>query len=313
MITEVRIGSRPSKLALVQAEIVRSQLSPHLPGTRIVIVKISTSGDKLATASLANVGGKGLFIRELEQALGSGKIDLAVHSMKDLPAVLPEQFEIAAVPPRELSHDVIVSRTGANVEDLAAGARVGTSSQRRRFQALRKNPQLEIAPLRGNVDTRVRTVAEDKLDAVILAAAGLKRLGELENLKYAILDERDFIPTGGQGALAVESMRERSVLELSAALAQISDPRSCRETAAERAFLAAIGASCVTPVGVRASERQSGLSLRAILFSADGVRSLHEELDAPADYSPSLAAAQALGASLGERMLSRGAKALIDG
>src|SRR5487761_68298 len=156
----LRIGSRPSALALAQAHLVKGHLAAALPGLIADIVSVSTSGDKLATASLARVGGKGLFIRELEQALADGKIDLAVHSMKDLPSVLPAEFRIAAVTEREDVRDILVSAAGGDLAALRLGARVGTSSTRRRFQALRRNPALEIAPLRGNVDTRLKKVAD---------------------------------------------------------------------------------------------------------------------------------------------------------
>src|SRR5216683_3132007 len=171
---KLKLGSRSSKLALAQASIVAQKLAEAISGIEIEIVEIRTSGDKLATASLAQVGGKGLFIKELEQALADGSIDMAIHSMKDLPAVIPEQFKIA-------------------------------SSQRRRFQALRINRSLEIVALRGNVDTRLKRVADGELDAIIIAMAGLKRLGRTGEVRFVELSGSDFIPAGGQGALAIET------------------------------------------------------------------------------------------------------------
>ena len=250
---KIRIGSRPSKLALAQAAIVRERLTKEIPGIEIEIVEIRTSGDKMTSASLADVGGKGLFIKELEQALAARTIDAAVHSMKDLPAILPQEFRVAAVPARENTADILVTRDGAALAALPAGARLGTSSSRRRFQALRMNRALEVLPLRGNVDTRLARVADGTFDAIIVAKAGVKRLGRVNDVKFVELDGRDFIPSGGQGALAIETLADSDAADLVSA---INDPRAFYETAAERAFLAAIGASCTTPVGVHATMRR---------------------------------------------------------
>ncbi len=313
MTLSVRIGSRPSALAMVQAEYVKARLAAIMPGAALEIVPIRTSGDKLTHASLARVGGKGLFIRELEQALAGGAIDLAVHSMKDLPARMPPGFALASVPQREEPRDILVSAAGADISALAAGARVGTSSMRRRFQALRKNRALEILPLRGNVDTRLKKVAERSLDAIIIAAAGLNRLGRAGEVKFAILDERDFIPAGGQGALAIETRAQVDSRELAQALAALDDRRARLETAAERAFLATLGASCVTPVGVRATLDAGRLAIRAMLFSLDGASELSDSLDEPlaTDGADPSQSAEAAGVRLAERMLARGAKGLI--
>lgn len=307
----IRIGTRPSALAMVQAEYVKSRLGAVVPGATLEITPIRTSGDKLKDASLARVGGKGLFIRELEQALADGKIDLAVHSMKDLPAVLPDGFQIVAVPEREDVRDILVSAAGGDFAALPTGARVGTSSMRRRFQALRKNSALEIVALRGNVDTRLKKVSDGTLDAIIIAAAGLNRLGRAAEIKFTILDERDFIPTGGQGALAIEIRSSGVSAELAAALEALDDSRAHYETAAERAFLAMLGASCTTPVGVRATADGEKLSIRAILFSPDGKQSLADDLQAPIEFNLSPPVAAGAGRALAERMLARGAKALL--
>jgi hydroxymethylbilane synthase len=276
---KVRIGSRPSKLALAQAAIVRDRIAAQISGVEIEIVEIRTSGDKMRSASLADVGGKGLFIKELEQALANRTIDLAVHSMKDLPAVLAPQFRVAAVPGREDTSDILVTRDGSTLSAIPAGARLGTSSSRRRFQALRKNRGLQILPLRGNVDTRLAREADGTFDAIIIAMAGLKRLGRVNDVKFVELDARDFIPSGGQGALAIETLADRGGDELERVLSAINDPRAFYETAAERAFLAAIDASCTTPVGVRARIVGDKLILAAMLFSPDGARELSESME----------------------------------
>ena len=308
---KIRIGSRPSKLALAQTLIVRDLLASQNSKIEIEIVQIRTSGDKMTSASLADVGGKGLFIKELEQALANGMIDAAVHSMKDLPAVLPPDFRIAAVPARENTADILVTRDGSTLSALPAGARLGTSSSRRRFQALRINRALNILPLRGNVDTRLTRVADGSFDAIIIAMAGVKRLERVNDVNFVELDARDFIPAGGQGALAIETVADRKGDELDRALSAINDARSFYETAAERAFLAAIGASCTTPLGVRAKIDRDKLALAAMLFSPDGARELSEVIEGPlaSDFAPSVA--ESSGKRLAEKMLARGGLALL--
>jgi hydroxymethylbilane synthase len=308
---KIRIGSRPSKLALAQASIVRERLTKQISGIEVEIVEIRTSGDKMTSASLADVGGKGLFIKELEQALAARTIDAAVHSMKDLPAILPQEFRVAAVPARENTADILVTRDGSALAALPAGARLGTSSSRRRFQALRINRALDIQPLRGNVDTRLARVADGTFDAIIVAMAGVKRLGRSNDVKFVELDVREFIPSGGQGALAIETLADSDTDDLAHALSAINDARAFYETAAERAFLAAIGASCTTPVGVKAAVVGDTLVLAAMLFSPDGSRELSESMEESltADLAPS--AAEDAGKRLAEKMLARGAGALL--
>jgi len=313
---KIRIGSRPSKLALAQAAIVRERLRKEIPGMEIEIVEIRTSGDKMTSASLADVGGKGLFIKELEQALAARTIDAAVHSMKDLPAVLPPEFRVAAVLARENTADILVTRDGSTLAALPAGARLGTSSSRRRFQALRKNRAIEILPLRGNVDTRLARIADGTFDAIIVAMAGVKRLGRVNDVKFVELDGRDFIPSGGQGALAIETLADRDTDDLAHALSAINDARAFYETAAERAFLAAIGASCTTPVGVRATMptdplRAGTLVVWAMLFSPDGSRELVDAIIEPLDPNLAPSAAEYSGGRLAGDMLERGAGALL--
>jgi hydroxymethylbilane synthase len=311
MALKIRIGSRPSKLALAQASIVRERLVAQIPGIEIEIVEIRTSGDSMKSASLADIGGKGLFIKELEQALADRTIDAAVHSMKDLPAVLPQQFRVAAVLERENTADILVTRDGSTLSALPAGTRLGTSSSRRRFQALRVNREVEILPLRGNVDTRLARVADLSFDAIIIAMAGLKRLGRVKDVKFVELDARDFIPAGAQGALAIETLADNDGKELGRALSTINDRRAFYETAAERAFLAAIDASCTTPVGVRARIDGDRLALAAMLFSSDGSRELSESIEDSIDALFVPAAAQNSGKHLAEKMFARGAAAIL--
>ncbi len=292
---------------------VREWTCARVPGLRVEIVPIRTSGDRIMTPSLAAVGGKGLFVKELEQALLDRRVELAVHSMKDLPAVLAPAYRIAAVPERENPRDALITGAGEGLRALGRGARLGTSSARRRFEALRLNPALEVVPLRGNVDTRLARVGRGELDAAILAMAGLKRLGRLAEVRYAELDEREFVPAAAQGALALEALAERPIagsLEIEQAVGALNDAGSASETAAERAFLAALGASCVTPVGVKGTLSDGVLSLHALLFSPDGARELDDEIRGPAAPG-NLAAAAAAGTKLGARMLARGARGLL--
>jgi hydroxymethylbilane synthase len=307
---KIKIGSRPSKLALAQASIVRGRLAAQIPGAEIEVVEIRTSGDKLANASLAEIGGKGLFVKELEQALAARRIDLAVHSMKDLPAILPPEFRIAAVVEREDTADVLVTRDGSALTALRAGAKLGTSSSRRCFQALRVNRGLEVVPLRGNVDTRLRRIADGSLDAIIVAMAGLKRLERIGDVKFVELDARDFIPAGAQGALAIETLADGHG-EIDDALEALNDARAFHETVAERTFLAAINASCTTPVGVRAIVAPATLTMRAILFSPDGAREISESIEDALDPQLAPSSAENIGKRLAAKLLARGAAAML--
>jgi hydroxymethylbilane synthase len=231
--------------------------------------------------------------------------------MKDLPAVLPSQFRVAAVLERENTADILVTRDGSSLSALPAGARLGTSSSRRRFQALRINRGLEIVPLRGNVDTRLARLGDGTFDAIIIAIAGLKRLGRVEDVKFVELDARDFIPSGGQGALAVETLADHGADELDDVLSAINDARAFYETAAERAYLAALDASCTTPVGVRATVANDQLALATMLFSPDGARELSESILEPLAPDLAPAAAHSSGKRLAEKMLARGAAAML--
>ncbi|MGD0075468.1 MAG: hydroxymethylbilane synthase [Candidatus Binataceae bacterium] len=307
----LRIGSRPSQLAVAQTTAFKNQLEARLPGLKSEIVTVKTSGDHLTAPSLANLGGKGLFIKELEEALNAGRIDIAVHSMKDLPAVLQTDFRLAAVPQRENPHDAIISRDGSSLAALAQGARLGTASPRRKFEALRIRPDLTVVPLRGNVDTRLRKLADGELDAIILAMAGLRRMGKAGISSIVELDERDFVPSAGQGALAIEARADTMVAnspEIESAVVGMTDRAALAETSAERAFLATIGASCVSPVGVKASLDGKALSLSALLFSIDGSRTLSETI---AETLESDGDAALAGVELGRLMLTRGAAELL--
>jgi hydroxymethylbilane synthase len=312
----LRIASRPSTLALAQASLVKERLQAQLCGLAVEIVPIRSSGDKLANASLARIGGKGLFIRELEQALLDRRANLAVHSMKDLPAVLAPQFRIIAVPEREDPHDVLITRKAGGFSSLPAGAKLGTSSLRRRLQARRARADLNVVGLRGNIDTRLRRLEDGDFDAVILAMAGLKRLGLERRLNLEELDEDDFVPAGGQGALAIEALAESPLCasaELEKAALSLNDRAAAAEVTAERAFLEAIAASCVSPVGVRANLADGMLRLHALLLNSSGSRTLDDQIAIECDINDAglPETARKLGVALGQRLLDLGASELI--
>jgi len=241
----LRIGSRGSQLALWQANHIASLLRAKRHTVDIQIIK--TTGDRLQEVTFAQVGSKGMFTKEIEEALAAGSIDLAVHSLKDLPTELPESFELAATPQRADPRDVFVSKNYANLASLPAGARMGTSSQRRRAQLKAIRPDLVVVEFRGNVDTRLRKLDEGQVDAILLAAAGLDRLERAEWIRER-LDPADFCPAAGQGALGIETRKDDR--DTIAALAFLDDMHTRFAVTAERAALAALGGGCQVPIGV---------------------------------------------------------------
>jgi hydroxymethylbilane synthase len=300
--TRIRLGTRASRLALVQSEWVADRLRRSHPGLAVELVPITTTGDRRTEGRLADAGGKGLFLKEIEEALLAGSVDFAVHSMKDVPAVLPAGLELAEVPARADARDVVVGTRGRGLAGLGRGARVGTASVRRRVQLLARRPDLELVLLRGNVETRLGRVQEGTLDAVVLAAAGLARLG-LAAVDAVALDPDELLPAVGQGALALEcrlgdgSMRAR--------LDAIADADATVAVAAERGFLAGIGGDCDTPLAAYACVRGDAVELRAMVTDQEGRRRLDERGTAPR------AEATRLGHTLAARMLARGAGELL--
>jgi hydroxymethylbilane synthase len=293
----LRIGSRGSKLALWQAEWVAGELGRLGQNTRIEIIR--TTGDKLTEVALAQAGGKGLFTREIEEALLAGRIDLAVHSLKDLPTALPDGLALAAIPAREDVRDAVVGRP---LGELASGARVGTSSLRRAAQLRLLRPDLLVEPVRGNVDTRLRKLAEGRYDAIVLAVAGLRRLGWEERIAE-ILPLEAMLPAVGQGALAIETREGDSVAR--AACRPLEDMGARCAVTAERALLAALGGGCQVPVGAYAEVSGGALSLRAVVVSPDGAQAVRDQIrGAPAE-------ADELGRELAERLLASGAEAIL--
>jgi hydroxymethylbilane synthase len=296
------IASRESRLALWQAEHVRAALQQLYPQCEVTVLGLTTRGDQILDRSLAKVGGKGLFVKELEQAMLDGRADLAVHSMKDVPADLPPEFALAATLKREDPRDAFVSNTYASLAEMPHGAVVGTSSLRREAQIRKRYPHLKIAPLRGNLDTRLRKLDQGDYGAIVLAAAGLKRLGLAERIRN-VLTPADSLPAAGQGALAIETLAGRD--DLRAWLAPLNHAETDICVRAERRVNSALGGSCTIPLAAYALIEAGQLRLRACIGSTDGVIMLRSELSGPPDQ------AEALGAYAAADLLSRGADRII--
>jgi hydroxymethylbilane synthase len=301
----LRIATRRSRLALWQAEHVAARLRAAHPDLEVELVPMVTEGDRILDRALAEVGGKGLFIKELEVAMTEGRADLAVHSLKDVPMELPEGFALAAISAREDPRDAFVSLRFATLAALPAGAIVGTSSLRREAQLRERYPQLDVRPLRGNVNTRLRKLDEGQYDAMILAAAGLKRLG-FANRIADLIDPADSLPAPGQGALAFECRASRA--DVMAALAPLADTATALATTAERAFSRALSGSCHTPLAGHALWQEGTLWLRGLIASRDGREVLRGEVEADVVDA---ATAEALGRELADDFLKRGAARLI--
>ncbi|HNT87235.1 MAG TPA: hydroxymethylbilane synthase, partial [Candidatus Hydrogenedentes bacterium] len=272
----VVIGTRGSLLARTQSDWVAAQLRAQWPDFEVVIEHIATRGDKIRDVPLAQVGGKGLFTKEIEVALLDGRVDLAVHSLKDLPTELPEGLALGAVPVREDPRDALVSKGRATLDALPSRARVGTSSLRRRLQLITRRPDLEVVDLRGNVPTRLRRVSEGDLDAAVLAAAGLRRLGQSAIIAQALPPEV-MLPAAGQGALGIEIRADDE--RIMALLGFLQDSAAAAEVAAERALLAALGGGCQTPVGALGRVEGDLLRLYAGICDPDGGRVLRTEIE----------------------------------
>jgi hydroxymethylbilane synthase len=296
----LRIGSRGSQLALWQANHISALL--RVRGYEVQIEIIQTTGDKITDAALAKVGTKGMFTKEIEEALAAGRVDLAVHSLKDLPTELPPGFEIVAITEREDPRDAFCSRLHSTIESLPQRARVGTSSLRRQAQLKAIRPDLDIHPLRGNVDTRLRKLEQGEHDAIILAAAGLKRLSKTELIEQ-IISAEIMCPAAGQGALAIE-IREgdsatREHLEF------LDNPAARAATTCERALLNRLGGGCQVPIGALAEMRNGNLHLEAIVADPDGSRVLRESSDGDPNDP------EKLGVGVGEMLLGRGGNEIL--
>ncbi len=297
--THLRIGSRGSQLALWQANHIRALLEARRHTVEIEIIK--TTGDKILDVALAKVGTKGMFTKEIEEALAEGRIDLAVHSLKDLPTEISSGFKIAAITKREDPRDVFCSQKYQSLDDLRRGARVGTSSLRRQAQLKALRNDLELHPLRGNVDTRLRKLADGEYDAIILAAAGLSRLGKNQFMRH-VLPAEVMCPAAGQGALAIEI---RAGDFATAELVKFLDDGAARlTTTCERALLSKLGGGCQVPIGALAELRGDRLHLDAIVASPDGSKLLRESRTGSDPVS--------LGEETGEALLRQGGAQILE-
>ncbi len=299
----VRIGTRGSLLARTQAEGIAAQIRRLSPTLTVEVIPITTRGDTTPLPTRP-AGGKGLFVKEIEEALLTGQIDLAIHSAKDLPAALPSGLTLAAVPEREDPRDVLIAQEGRTLRELPPGARVGTSSIRRRAQLLHARPDLRIIPLRGNVETRIRTLESEPLDAIVLAAAGLRRLNLLTRVTE-YLDEEVCLPAIGQGALGLEI--RTGDLEIATLLDPLDHPPSRRALAAERAFLSHLGGDCQTPLAASGRLQDRELILTGLVASPDGKILLRETVRGRPDE------ADRLGGLLAEALRRQGADEILRG
>lgn len=298
----LKIGTRQSLLALWQSNHIAACLRKQYPDCEVVLKKIVTKGDRILDVPLAQIGGKGLFTKEIEEDLLSGEVDLAVHSLKDMPTVLPEGLCLTAITERANVGDAFVSNKYNSFAELPLGAVVGTSSLRRKAQLLAARPDLTIRDLRGNVDTRLRKLDEDLYDAIILAAAGLERLGHGDRIK-AVIPSNVCLPAVGQGALAIECRTNDA--EVRQMLDFLNDVPTVYATNAERAFLGLLEGGCQVPIGVHADVEGDKIKIEAIIAALDGSTVLRDTVEGPASD------AVALGQALGRKMLANGGQEIL--
>ncbi|HWI39883.1 MAG TPA: hydroxymethylbilane synthase [Verrucomicrobiae bacterium] len=297
----LRIGTRASQLALWQANWVKSELEKRYPGMEVSLVKIKTMGDKILDVPLAQVGGKGLFVKEIEEAMLRGEIDIAVHSMKDVPTEFPEGLGLRCITEREDPRDAVISRN-VKFADLPQGAKIGTSALRRQAQLLKVRPDLQMVIIRGNVETRIRKLTEDNLDAVILAAAGLKRLG-FTDVVSEYLDTELSIPAIGQGALGIECrLDDAAVCET---IDFFNHPDTAWAVRAERALLWRCEGGCQVPIAAHGTVSGGTLTLTGFVASVDGSRWVRDSISGPVEQC------EKLGITLAEKLLKEGAQEIL--
>ncbi len=299
---QIRLGTRGSALALWQAEWVKSELEKKYPGMTVPLTKIKTTGDKILDVPLAQVGGKGLFVKEIEEAMLSNEIDIAVHSMKDVPTFFPDGLHLSCITEREDARDALLSRNKVKFKDLPKGANVGTSSLRRQAQLMHARPDFVIHQLRGNVDTRLRKLKEGQFDAIILAAAGVKRLGLAENVTEYIEPEIS-LPAIGQGALGIECRVDDRELNDLIAFFNHTDTRTC--VTGERALLRRLEGGCQVPIACYGRMQEGKLHLIGLVGSVDGKRIIRDAIEGEPEK------AEKLGVTLAEKLLSRGADVIL--
>jgi hydroxymethylbilane synthase len=299
---QIRIGTRASALALWQAEWVKSELEKRYPGMTVSLTKIKTTGDKILDVPLAKVGGKGLFVKEIEEAMLENEIDIAVHSMKDVPTFFPDGLHLSCITKREDARDALLSRNNVAFKDLPKGANVGTSSLRRQAQLMSLRPDFVIHQLRGNVGTRLQKLKEGKFDAIILAAAGVKRLG-LESNVSEYLSPEISLPAIGQGALGIECRVDDRELNDMIAFFNHTDSRTC--VTGERALLRRLEGGCQVPIACYGQVENGKLTLIGLVGSVDGKCIVKDSIEGDPDK------AEKLGVVLAEKLLSRGADVIL--
>ena len=299
----IKIGTRGSLLATTQSTWVKNQIESQHPQTTVELVKIVTKGDKILDVPLAKVGGKGLFVKEIEEALLRKDVDLAVHSMKDVPSELPDELHLGIIPLRENPFDAFISNTCGSLNELPQGAKVGTSSLRRRAQLAAIRPDLDIEDLRGNLDTRLRKLDEGQYEAIILAAAGLNRLG-MSDRATVYFTPIEMLPAVGQGALGIELRKDDT--ELLAGLAFLNDDKTTVAVTAERSFLIRLEGGCQVPIGAFAEVDGNQVTLTGLVASVDGTEVIKRSMSGAANE------AQALGLQLAEQLLDLGGREILD-
>lgn len=299
----IRIGTRSSQLALWQAEYVAGELKCLYPEFEVELVEFSTKGDRILGQALAKIGGKGLFTEELEAAMLAGEVDLAVHSLKDMPTDLPEGLVLGAITKREAPFDALVSPKYKTLDNLPQGAKVGTSSLRRQAQLLHVRPDLKIELIRGNVNTRLRKLEEEQFDAIILAQAGLKRLG-LSHLITQVFTAEEMLPAVGQGALAIECCKDNKlILNM---LKALEDQETLYAVTGERSFLRQLEGGCQVPMGVYGIVEEGQLVLNALIASLDGKCLYSGQLSGPVEH------ADMLGRNLAKALYEEGGKEIVE-
>ncbi len=300
---ELKIGTRGSQLALFQANWVKDRLAEVHPDLNITLIKIKTTGDKIQDVPLAKIGGKGLFVKEIEESLLQKKIDLAVHSIKDVPTEFPQGLHLSVITKREDPRDVFISRDGRALKDLRRGAKIGTSSLRRQAQLLHFRSDLELIPLRGNLDTRLKKLRTLNLDGIVLALAGVRRLG-LEERVTEIIPADTSLPAIGQGALGIETRMDDK--EVEEQIRFLNDRDSSIAVTAERAFLKKLEGGCQVPLAAYARSEGRTLYVEGLVGSTDGKRLIRHRVEGPIENGESL------GVKLAEILLSKGAKEILD-
>jgi hydroxymethylbilane synthase len=302
-VKDLRIGTRGSQLALYQANWVRERLVQAHPDLNVTLLTIKTTGDKIQDAPLARIGGKGLFVKEIEEALIQKRVDLAVHSIKDVPAELPKELYLSAITKREDPRDVFISKDGKNMRELRQGAKIGTSSLRRQAQLLHFRKDLELIPLRGNLDTRLKKLEKENLDGIVLAMAGVKRLG-FESRVTEIIPVETSLPAIGQGALGIETRKgDKDVEER---IHFLNDLPSAIAVSAERAFLKKLEGGCQVPIAAFARIIDSTIHIDGLVGTIDGKRLIKHHLEGTIDQGV------LLGTELAEILLGKGAKEILE-